>query len=820
MKYLAEKAPAFASNDRRASSSCALELDVSQLHAMASTTVAPLAFAARLAGTRLDSRRPRVVRARVPAKSRLVTESVLKVDDSLNEDAPEDSKSPAVLAAAAVATAIVLAASPAHGAEARPAVDVGAHDYYLETMEASGLRPASIEAIEAKSAPATGLNRFGSAATAADETASLVSTAFAVGLAAVLGVSGNNRKGPGASGGKRPGWKKSNNARVATPKSNIVKTSAFGKKPIRKTAGTAYVPSYKGFVGSSSSSRGGLGSGSGSGAGSDGAGSGPAPAMRAAAALGATVVLGGLSTAGPAVLEAEGAAVAAAATSAVLLGTAASAATQTKKKTDVRSNIITFKTAVAPATKTHTKVITRTAPPARKAPPAKPPGGGAKKTKPRWSSGDAPKDTAAWKPAAALLAVVGLGALLLAGSTTTADGPSRKSASSAKRPSGAKPSAAAPRRAGGFEAPTFEAPAVELPAIPAMDFNKGVFESFESFKVPEMKVSLPALDPETPAATLAGAAALLSAAAALARVGLGKLGSLRGAGPAKYDPAAVARSVADAQVWIDAWQRSILFPENPEHVFSSAWDRNAPTPEKAAEASTYAAEAAQSRRPRPFSRADVARRTGDAQAWIDAWAAKTHARSEKALRGWETGRIIGAWNKGLAELDSAELDASAPEPFSEPRSAVATRVKQAQTWINAWQKTLKASATRKKATVKKTKNTTTEQTKTKTTKTKKKGSRRAYYVTIAGVKYDKAALEACRGFAARDGAVDLAAAKSTWALIADGAVKKQTRADGRVVKSSVTNVELATALYVLETFAWADDAQAWFREQVEGVDAK
>lgn len=793
---------------------CALELDVSQLHAMASITVAPLAFAARLAGTRLDSRRPRVVRARVPAKSRLVTQSVLKVDDSLNEDAPEDSKSPAVLAAAAVATAIVLAASPAHGAEARPAVDVGAHDYYLETMEASGLRPASIEA---KSAPATGLNRFGSAATAADETASLVSTAFAVGLAAVLGVSGNNRKGPGASGGKRPGSKKSNNARVATPKSNIVKTSAFGKKPFRKTAGTAYVPSYKGFVGSSSSSRG--GSGAGSGAGSDGAGSGPAPAMRAAAALGATVVLGGLSTAGPAVLEAEGAAVAAAATSAVLLGTAASAATQTKKKTDVRSNIITFKTAVAPATKTHTKVITRTAPPARKAPPAKPPGGGAKKTKPRWSPGDAPKDTASAtrEPAAALLAVVGLGALLLAGSTTTADGPSRKSASSgAKR--GAKPSAAAPRRAGGFKAPTFEAPAVELPAIPAMDFNKGVFESLE-VKVPEMKVSLPALDTETPAATLAGAAALLSAAAALASaaaLGLGKRGSLFGAGPAAHDPAAVARSVADAQVWVDAWQRSILYPENPEHVFESQWDRNAPTPEKAAEASTYAAEAAQSRRPRPFSRADVARRTGDAQAWIDAWAAKTHARSEKALRGWETGRIIGAWNKGLSELDSAELDESRSEPAAaEPRSAVAARAKQAQTWINAWQKTLKASATRKSATLKKTKTTTTKKTKTKT-----KGSRRSYYETIAGVKYDKAVLEECRGFAARDGAVDLAAAKSTWALIADGAVKKQTRADGRVVKSSVTNVELATALYALETFAWADDAQAWFQERVEGVDAK
>jgi hypothetical protein len=161
---------------------------------MASTTVAPLAFAARVAGTRLDSRRRCVVRSRVPAKSRLVSESAMKVDDSLNEDAPEGTtKSPVVLAAAAVATAIVLAASPARGAEARPSVDVGAHDYYLETLQASGVRPASIEV---RSAPATGLKRFGSAATAADETASLVSTAFAVGLAAALGLSGTNKKGP------------------------------------------------------------------------------------------------------------------------------------------------------------------------------------------------------------------------------------------------------------------------------------------------------------------------------------------------------------------------------------------------------------------------------------------------------------------------------------------------------------------------------------------------------------------------------------------------------------------------------------------------
>ena len=148
-------------------------------------------------------------------------------------------------------------------------VDVGAHDYSLETLQASGVRPASIEV---RSAPATGLKRFGSAATAADETASLVSTAFAVGLAAALGLSGKNKKGP------KPGSSKSKSNNAATAKkSNIVKKTS---KPFnRKTTGTAYVPSYRGYTASSSSS-----SRGGSGASRD-SGSGPAPAMQAAAAL-------------------------------------------------------------------------------------------------------------------------------------------------------------------------------------------------------------------------------------------------------------------------------------------------------------------------------------------------------------------------------------------------------------------------------------------------------------------------------------------------------------------------------------------------------
>jgi len=770
---------------------------------MASTTVAPLAFAARVAGTRLDSRRRCVVRSRVPAKSRLVSESAMKVDDSLNEDAPEGTtKSPVVLAAAAVATAIVLAASPARGAEARPSVDVGAHDYYLETLEASGVRPASIEV---QSAPATGLKRFGSAATAADETASLVSTAFAVGLAAALGLSGKNKKGP------KPGSSKSNNAATAK-KSNIVKKT-FNRKT---TAGTAYIPSYRGYTASSSSS-----SRGGSGASRD-SGSGPAPAMQAAAALGATVVLGGLAGAGPAVLEAEGAAVAAAATSAVLLGTAASAAasTQTKKKADVRSNIITFKTAVAPAPKTRTKIINRTSAQTRvKAPPAKPPFGGAgnAKAKPRRSPGDA--GDSATSQSAAVLAVVGLGALLLAGSAANPDQATKTKTAK----SDAKSFASKSKFSATFKAPTFEAPAVDLPAIPAMDWNKNVFAELEmpemQVSLPEMKIALPEVSDSNAVAPLVGATLLLASVATLAGVGLERKSSRA------YDPAAAAKSVAEAQVWIDTWQRSILYPENPEHVFSAAWDRNAPTLERVAEASTYAAEAEQARRPRPYSRADVERRAGDAQAWIDAWAlgllaesvAKKNKRSDEALHDWETGRIIGAWNKGLAE------SAEAPRAAAETRSAVAARVKQAQTWINAWQKSLKASATlaksKKALEVKKA-----VKAKKGATKTKKgqgeKSLRRAYYETVAGVKYDKAVLEACRGFVAKSGALDLSSAKTTWALIADGTAKKQVRTDGRVVKSAVTNVELATALYVLETFEWADDAAAWFRERIEAVDKK
>ena len=773
---------------------------------MASTTVAPLAFAARVAGTRLDSRRRCVVRSRVPAKSRLVSESAMKVDDSLNEDAPEGTtKSPVVLAAAAVATAIVLAASPARGAEARPSVDVGAHDYYLETLEASGVRPASIEV---RSAPATGLKRFGSAATAADETASLVSTAFAVGLAAALGLSGKNKKGP------KPGSSKSNNAATAK-KSNIVKKTS---KPFNRktTAGTAYVPSYRGYTASSSSS-----SRGGSGASRD-SGSGPAPAMQAAAALGATVVLGGLAGAGPAVLEAEGAAVAAAATSAVLLGTAASAAasTQTKKKADVRSNIITFKTAVAPAPKTRTKIINRTSAQTRvKAPPAKPPFGGAgnAKAKPRRSPGDA--GDSATSQSAAVLAVVGLGALLLAGSAANPDQATKTKTAK----SDAKSFASKSKFSATFKAPTFEAPAVDLPAISAMDWNKNVFAELEmpemKVSLPEMKIALPEVSDSNAVAPLVGATLLLASVATLAGVGLERKSSRA------YDPAAAAKSVAEAQVWIDTWQRSILYPENPEHVFSAAWDRNAPTLERVAEASTYAAEAEQARRPRPYSRADVERRAGDAQAWIDAWAlgllaesvAKKNKRSDEALHDWETGRIIGAWNKGLAE------SAEAPRAAAETRSAVAARVKQAQTWINAWQKSLKASATlaksKKALEVKKA-----VKAKKGATKTKKgqgeKSLRRAYYETVAGVKYDKAVLEACRGFVAISGALDLSSAKTTWALIADGTAKKQVRTDGRVVKSAVTNVELATALYVLETFEWADDAAAWFRERIEAVDKK
>ena len=160
---------------------------------------------------------------------------------------------------------------------------------------------------------------------------------------------------------------------------------------------------------------------------------------------------------------------------------------------------------------------------------------------------------------------------------------------------------------------------------------------------------------------------------------------------------------------------------------------------------------------------------------------------------------------------------------------VAESVKDSQNWIDIWfwntamtmgtseavvQKPVKAVT---KITTKKTKKSVTKAvTKTSkkatkaSTKKSKQAKRKSYYETINTVRYDGKVLDDCRFTIAIQGSIDLTEAKAIFKDIANGPVRKQKRLDGSVVKSSVTNVEIATAWYVLETFEWTEEAKEWF----------
>jgi len=847
--------------------------------AMSSLAAAPLAFAARVPGARLDTRRRCVVRPCVRAKFRLATQSAMNVDKSLHEEDRERVVNPVVLATAAVATAVLLAAAPARSADAVPSVDVGAPDYYLRTLDSAGLKPASIP-YESSSAPATGLDRFGSAATAADETASLVSTAVALGLAAALGIGGNKRnEGPGGSGGHKSVGR-------SGPKSNIVKAGKGNNKPFNKTvAGTAYVPSYKGSVSYKASN---ASFGSNGGGDFRGDSEGSAPAMQAAAALGATMMVGGLAG-GAVVLEAEQTAVAAVATGAVLLGTAV---TKTRKTTDVKSNIVTFKTDVAPSLTRTREVQTKTSRAAGKKPPSKP----FLKTKAQPGAGFSGSAGDALTGTVAALAVMGLAGLLVAGTGTretsgTASVPSRTEKDALVAAPGKQfqkishsASIADSNRAPPTLAPTL-APTLDSPSIQAVDLPESAFEA----EVPDLfgsRITPPVFFLSLAAAAAAASASASAVSTRAAAVGVFG-GSRRTPKPSAFDPAAVAENVADAQTWINAWHRSIVYPENPAHVFRSAWSKNAVSPEKAFEARVYRLEAAAARNPKPFSASAVAFKARDAQLWIDAWerdlkrskdleAKRLHIETQASawafVNTWRrsllypenpTSVFREEWSKNAPSPDALEearayaaeaILASRPKPFSE--ASAWKRTLDAQLWIDAWERDRKVSSQESRASAgpvatagpvaiatvgtlasavtlvsparrKPSSKTAIKKAAAKMVKkqakraqkgTGSKKSGRSYYETIAGVKYDRKVLDGCRAFV-RNGAVfDAIEAENTWADISDGPKKKQVRPDGRVVKSSVTNVEIATAKYILTAFPWNDDAKSWFESRIENAD--
>lgn len=78
----------------------------------------------------------------------------------------------------------------------------------------------------------------------------------------------------------------------------------------------------------------------------------------------------------------------------------------------------------------------------------------------------------------------------------------------------------------------------------------------------------------------------------------------------------------------------------------------------------------------------------------------------------------------------------------------------------------------------------------------------SYYKTIDGVKMDKALLDAADEAVAGkgDGRISLADAEKLLALVKDG--------------DSYTDIEKATMKHIRANYKWTDEADAWFRAEI------
>lgn len=77
-----------------------------------------------------------------------------------------------------------------------------------------------------------------------------------------------------------------------------------------------------------------------------------------------------------------------------------------------------------------------------------------------------------------------------------------------------------------------------------------------------------------------------------------------------------------------------------------------------------------------------------------------------------------------------------------------------------------------------------------------------YYTTIDGIKMDKSLIEAADAAVAGagDGRISLADAEKLLAAVKDG--------------DSYTDVEKATVKHIRENYKWTDEADAWFRAEI------
>ena len=170
------------------------------------------------------------------------------------------------------------------------------------------------------------------------------------------------------------------------------------------------------------------------------------------------------------------------------------------------------------------------------------------------------------------------------------------------------------------------------------------------------------------------------------------------------------------------------------------------------------------------------------------------------------------------------------------RAAIVARAEEAQRWMNEWyatdagQKTFNKS---KHASLSYQDPTMAMETFTITTGTGKKAVAKRpvafrserdsllhdkYHNSleiIDNLKLDKKILSTVRDFEANLTVIDITQARRILKLVTDGPVRDVRRRSGKVVQSAVSNVELDTALYVLDEFKWSSEAKKWFFKELE-----
>ena len=170
------------------------------------------------------------------------------------------------------------------------------------------------------------------------------------------------------------------------------------------------------------------------------------------------------------------------------------------------------------------------------------------------------------------------------------------------------------------------------------------------------------------------------------------------------------------------------------------------------------------------------------------------------------------------------------------RAAIVARAEEAQRWMNEWYATDAGPKTfnkSKHASLSYQDPTMAMETFTITTGTGKKAVAKRpvafrserdallhdrYHNSleiIDNLKLDKKILGTVRDFEANLTVIDIKQARRIFKLVTDGPVRDVRRRSGKVVQSAVSNVELDTALYVLDEFKWSSEAKKWFFKELE-----